>query len=59
MSRIEPPKQIELSLRFDKGENSDPDYLVWRDQKVKRALAQSSDRTKMIPADNVWKDLAQ
>lgn len=59
MTRIEPPKQIELSLRLDEGENSDPDYLVWRDQKVKRALAQSSERSKMIPADDVWKDLGQ
>lgn len=57
MSRIEPPKQIELSLRLDEAENSDPDYLAWRDQKVRRALVQSSDRRKMIPTDDVWKDL--
>ncbi|UDF02998.1 hypothetical protein [Asticcacaulis sp. AND118] len=59
MSRIETPKEIEQHLRTGEVENLDSDYLVWKDQKIRRALEQSSDRSQMIPADDVWKDLGQ
>ena len=45
---------LEEHLRSDEGGVADPDHHAWIDRKIRRALAQSMDRTQMIPADEVW-----
>jgi hypothetical protein len=39
------------------GDETSPDYVAWKDAKVRRALKQSEDRSAMIPSDEVWKAL--
>ncbi|MCM2473784.1 hypothetical protein HGO38_09890 [Rhizobium sp. CG5] len=31
-----------------------PGYDAWKEAKVRKALDQAKDRSKMIPADDVW-----
>ncbi|MGH1349186.1 MAG: hypothetical protein ACRBBN_00015 [Methyloligellaceae bacterium] len=38
-------------------ESNDADYLAWKKQQIEKALKQSEDRSKMIPADKVWEIL--
>lgn len=54
-------KDAELAdhLRPGEVENPDPDYQAWKERKILRALEQSKDRSAMIPAEEVWKDLGQ
>ena len=35
----------------------DHGYDAWKRAKVERALAQSQDRSSMIPAEKVWREL--
>jgi len=37
--------------------SSDPEYLAWKESKVKKGLAEAEDRSKLIPAHKVWEDL--
>lgn len=37
--------------------STDPDYLAWKERKILEALEESKDRSKMIPAERVWKEL--
>lgn len=41
----------------DTGEAKAPGYDDWFRAKVERALEQSRDRSKMIPAEEVWRRL--
>ena len=34
--------------------STDPAYLAWKEAKIRRALEQAKDRSKMIPAEKVW-----
>ncbi|WP_306257363.1 hypothetical protein [Pararhizobium sp. IMCC21322] len=34
--------------------SSDPNYLVWKEAKIRKGLEQSKDRSNMIPAHKVW-----
>ncbi|MDQ0465876.1 hypothetical protein QO010_003668 [Caulobacter ginsengisoli] len=45
---------LEDHLRPGEADSADPDYQAWKDRKIRRALAQSEDRTQMIPAEEVW-----
>ena len=36
---------------------TDPDYLAWKEAKVREGLEQAKDRSKMIPAHKVWAEL--
>lgn len=38
------------------GEVADPGHDAWVCAKVEKALAQSRDRTKIIPIEQVWRD---
>lgn len=40
-----------------RAESTDPDYLAWKEQKIKTGLEQSKDRASMIPASKVWEKL--
>ncbi|TCR04655.1 hypothetical protein EDF70_102758 [Neorhizobium sp. JUb45] len=33
---------------------SDPDYLAWKERKIRAALKQAEDRSCMVPAKTVW-----
>lgn len=37
--------------------SSDPEYLAYKQAKVKKGLAEAEDRSKLIPAHKVWEDL--
>lgn len=37
--------------------SADPAYRAWKDAKVKKALEQAKDRSRMIPARKVWEKL--
>ncbi len=39
-------------LRPDE-ERTDPDYLAWKEAKVREGLEQAKDRSQIIPAHNV------
>ena len=43
-------------LRPDE-ERTDPDYLAWKEAKVREGLEQSKERSQMIPAHKVWTEL--
>ena len=36
---------------------ADPDHAAWKRAKIERGLAQSADRSAMIPAEEVWRKL--
>ena len=38
-------------------ERTDPDYLAWKETKIREGLEQAKDRSKMIPAHKVWAEL--
>lgn len=38
-------------------DSSDPDYLAWVDEKIRRAQQELKDPSKRILADKVWKEL--
>ncbi|MFQ5562066.1 MAG: hypothetical protein ACE5FO_00710 [Parvularculaceae bacterium] len=35
----------------------DPAYLAWKKAKIRKALKEAEDRSKMIPAHKVWEEL--
>jgi len=37
--------------------STDPKYLAWKEKKILKGLEQTKDRSKMIPAHEVWKKL--
>jgi len=37
--------------------SSDPDYLAFKNAKIKAGLSQANDRSRMIPASEVWEEL--
>ena len=39
------------------GGPAEPGYAAWKRAKVERGLAQSRDRTAMIPIEQVWREL--
>lgn len=41
----------------DSGCVAEPGHAAWKRSKVERALDQATDRTLMIPADEVWRKL--
>jgi len=50
---------------IDKREKLEPEagsvelgYDAWKRGKIERGLAESKDRTAMIPIDEVWRDLS-
>jgi hypothetical protein len=57
MSKLGPAaNRLEDSEPMGEVDNLDPDYRAWKDQKIRHALAQSQDRSAMIPADEVWSE---
>lgn len=39
------------------GETPEPGYAAWKQAKVEKGLAQTADRSAMIPVEQVWRDL--
>jgi len=37
--------------------STDPDYLAWKERKIRKALEQAQDRSTLIPAAKVWEKL--
>ena len=35
----------------------EPGYAEWKREKIERGLAQTRDRSAMIPVDRIWSDL--
>ena len=38
----------------DEPPSADPDYLVWKENKIRKALKEAEDRSSMISAEKVW-----
>jgi hypothetical protein len=41
----------------DSGSSAEPGYAAWKRAKIESALRQASDRSCMIPEDQVWREL--
>jgi len=54
MEEVDAKQDLEDHLRPAGGPSNDPEYLAWKEAKIRRALEQSKDRTQMIPAHKVW-----
>lgn len=46
-------KALNEQLKPDE-EFTDPDYLAWKEAKVREGLEQAKDRSQMIPAHKIW-----
>lgn len=57
MSDIDTKDELEEHLAPAGQPSNDPQYLAWKEAKVKKALAEAEDRSKLIPAHKVWEDL--
>jgi len=57
MSNTDTKDELEEHLAPAGQPSSDPEYKAWKRAKVKKGLDESSDRSKLIPAHKVWKDL--
>lgn len=54
MSEIDQEQNLDDHLRPAGAPTTDPDYLAWKEAKVRKALEQANDRSNMIPASKVW-----
>lgn len=36
--------------------SADADYVLWKENKIRKALKQAEDRSVMVPAEKVWED---
>jgi len=54
MSEIDQKQNLDDHLRPAGAPTADPDYLAWKEAKVRKALEQAEDRSNMIPASKVW-----
>ena len=54
MSEIDQKQNLDDHLRPAGAPSADPDYLAWKNAKIRKALAQTEDRSNMIPASKVW-----
>lgn len=54
MSEIDQKQNLDDHLRPARAPNADPDYIAWKDAKIRKALEQAEDRSNMIPASKVW-----
>lgn len=41
----------------DTGEPVERGYKAWKAKKIEQGISESNDRSKMIPADKVWREL--
>ncbi len=50
-------QSLDEHLRPSADAGKNPEYQAWKEGKIKRALAQSEDRSKMVTAHKVWEEL--
>ena len=57
MSEIKDDETLEDHLQPSRGPSTDPDYLAFKEAKIKLGLKQSTNRSELIPAHEVWEQL--
>ena len=57
MSETDTKIALEEHLTLAGQPSNDPEYLAWKEAKIKKGLAEAEDRSKLIPAHQVWEDL--
>ena len=57
MSETDTKDELDEHLTPAGVQSDEPEYKAWKEAKVKKGLAESEDRSKLVPAHKVWKDL--
>ena len=57
MNNTDLEESIDEHLAQSRTPSTDPDYVAYKKNKIEKGLAESQDRTKLIPAEKVWEDL--
>lgn len=59
MNELTEKQSLDDHLRPAGAPATDPDYLAWKEAKIRKALEQAEDRTQLIPASKVWEQFGR